>query len=76
MDKIRHKSHLKSLEKFNAWEQKRSILPDATGSLSMLSDLYELIPQDRRWRAVDTSGIVKMRQALSLIKSISNEPSQ
>lgn len=70
MDPNQYKAHLKSLEKFNEWSEKQSVLPETAGSLSMLNNLYELIPRDRRLRIVDISGIVKMREALSSIKRI------
>jgi hypothetical protein len=46
------------------------ILLNSTQSLSMIGNLYELIPEEKRQRSVDVSGIMQMRKALSVLKAV------
>ena len=69
MEKEKILNHLKALEKYNKWEQTVSVSLDRDSRIAMVGNLYELIPFQNRAKELDVMGIVKMRQALSLLQN-------
>lgn len=70
MEKEKIIKHLNALNRYNQWEDTLSIPMDPEKRISLVSGLYELIPKKNRQRTVNTDGIIQMRQALSLLKSV------
>ncbi len=70
MDNTKYNKHFKALARYNSWEKRKPMLLNSTQSLSMVGNLYELIPEEKRQRSVDVSGIIKMRKALSVLKAV------
>jgi hypothetical protein len=72
MNKKLYINHLKALNRFNNWEDKNHFINDPEKSLSIIGDLYQLIPAEKRQRVVDVSGIILMRKAISKLISSAN----
>lgn len=53
---------LRGLREFNEWEQEN--YPEISGeaAIEKVSDLYEMLPEDARFREVNVSGIIRMRE--------------
>ncbi len=62
--------HFDALNRYNQWEDKLPVMLGPAERISMVSNLYELIPKKNRQRKFNADGIIKMRQALSVLKGI------
>jgi len=60
--------HIKSLQRFNAWEKNRVDKIEEHQRLSAVFALYDLIPENARQREINVNGIIKMRKALSCLE--------
>ncbi len=57
-----------SYRKFNAWERRLSKKPDIESCLSAVFELYDMIPDLAKHRAVNVEGIMKMRKGLACLE--------
>lgn len=63
-------SHLKAMGKFNAWAENHRLALNPQEALASIGTLYDLIPAEFRHRAVQTEGILLMRQAFYHLKGV------
>lgn len=68
-DKEQLERRAAALRRFNEWETRHPIEMTPAEALAAIGTLYELIPPESRQRALDPSGVQKMRQALSHLKA-------
>ncbi len=69
MEKEKIIKHLNALNRYNQYEGNLSVTLDPAKRISIVSNLYELIPKKNRQREFNPSGIIKMQNALSLLKN-------
>jgi len=60
-------ARLKAFDRFNDWERQRTEKPDTATCLTVVFELYELLPANARQRPVDVEGIQKMREGLKCL---------
>ncbi len=57
----------KSFERFNTWERKISEKPGPATCLAILSELYDMMPDQAKQKPVNVEGIIKMRESLACL---------
>ena len=55
------------LRRFNEWERQIVKKPDMANCLSAVFELYDMIPDHAKHRAVNVEGIMKMRKGLACL---------
>ncbi len=54
--------------RYNNWERQLKEKPDVDTGLAAVFELYDMIPDNAKHRAVDVKGIMKMRKGLACLK--------
>ena len=67
-DKFNIQKHICALRRFNEWEADRADKMPGSQSLAAVFELYEVIPEAARQRAVDAQGVIEMHKALACLK--------
>jgi len=61
--------HLQALEKYNAWESEHPQMLSPAAALASIGYLYQLMPNEAKQRDFNATGIIRMRNIFSKLKS-------
>jgi hypothetical protein len=53
--------------RFNRWELQLREKPDSSICLAIISELYDLMPDQAKQRPLNVAGIIKMREGLACL---------
>jgi hypothetical protein len=66
-EKNRYAARLKAFKRFNNWEKQSMEKPAATTCLTVIFELYDLMPDEAKQRPIDVEGIMKTREGLACL---------